>query len=320
MISQTARPLIEVLAEIEDARQARGKRHPLGAILALVCVTTLCGYRSYGAMAAWGRNYGAGLMTALGFTRPTPPSAAPLDRALRGLDRAACEAAIGAWAEEVRGTVDGDGVPDDAAAIDGKAPRGSRKQGAAGTPLLAAVSQRLGLPLGQEGVDDKTNEILVPHDLLRGLVVEGRVSTMDALLTQRAVARAIVDGGGDYIMVAKDNQPRLRDDDAAIVASPAHLGPPLDTASTVDLGHGRIERRRVTLRAVLPGDCAWPGVRQVFMVERRTRHKKTGRARRGDLRRDQPQPGAAGRARPAAPAARPLAQRERGALGARRHL
>ena len=52
-MSQPTRPLIEGLAEIEDARQARGKRHPLVAILALVFVATPCGYRSYGAMAAW---------------------------------------------------------------------------------------------------------------------------------------------------------------------------------------------------------------------------------------------------------------------------
>jgi len=208
MISQTARPLIGVVAEIEDARQARGKRHPLVAILALVCVATLCGYRSYGTMAAWGCHDGGELLSALGFTRPTPPSAATLYRALRGLDQAAFEATIGAWAEGVRGTLEG--APDDAAAIDGKALRGSRKQGAAGTHVLAAVSQRLGLPLGQKGVDDKTNEIPVLHDLLRGLIVEGRVYTMDALLTQRAAARAIVGGGGDYVMVAKDIAYKLR--------------------------------------------------------------------------------------------------------------
>jgi len=102
---------------------------------------------------------------------------------------------------------------------------------------------------------------------------------MDALLTQRAAARAIVDGGGDYVMVTKDNQPRLHDDAEVLLASPPPVGPPLTTAGTVDLGHGRIERRRVTARAVLPGDCDWPGARQVFMIERHTTHKKSGRER-----------------------------------------
>jgi hypothetical protein len=44
-------PLIEVLVEIPDFRQSRGKRHPLAAILAMACAATLCGYRSYSAMA-----------------------------------------------------------------------------------------------------------------------------------------------------------------------------------------------------------------------------------------------------------------------------
>ena len=74
MITQP-RPLIEVLSEIPDFRKARGKRHALAAILALACCAILCGYRSYGAMAEWGRNYGWRLVQALGF-RHKPPCAA----------------------------------------------------------------------------------------------------------------------------------------------------------------------------------------------------------------------------------------------------
>ena len=56
--------LIEVWAERPDFRRNHGKRHPLVAILALACSAMLCGYRSYTAMAEWGRHYGAHLVRA----------------------------------------------------------------------------------------------------------------------------------------------------------------------------------------------------------------------------------------------------------------
>jgi len=102
---------------------------------------------------------------------------------------------------------------------------------------------------------------------------------VDALLTQRAVATAVLEGGGDYVMVAKENQPGLRATIAAVLATPPHLAAPPETTQTLDLGHGRIERRSLTLRALLPGDCDWPGARQVFVVERHVVVKKTGKER-----------------------------------------
>ncbi len=71
MIAQP-RPLIEVFADIPDFRKSSGKRHPLSAILALSCSAMLCGCRGYGAIAAWGRNYGTPMANALGFTHKTP--------------------------------------------------------------------------------------------------------------------------------------------------------------------------------------------------------------------------------------------------------
>ena len=82
-------------------------------------------------------------------------------------------------------------------AINGKTLRGSRKQGAPATQLLSVLSHRLGLPVWQPAVADKTNAIPVLEDVRGALVVEERVITVDALLTQRAIAARLMHGGGD---------------------------------------------------------------------------------------------------------------------------
>ena len=277
MLAQ-CRPLRDVLAEIPDFRAARGKRHSLSAILCLVCVAVLCGYRSYSAVAQWARVYPEELVRALGFTHPTPPCAATLCGVLRRLDRARLEAVLGAWAEQVLASLPAAPGAAEAVALDGKALRGSRRPGALDVHLLAALSHRLGLTLGQRAVDDKTNEIGVAVPLLRGLVLEGRVFTMDALLTQRAIAEAVVDAGGDYVLVVKDNQPQLLADVQAVFRDP----PPGDrqpAASSLDSRHGRVERRRLTASSALVGYSDWPGLRQVFRLERHTILKKTGEVR-----------------------------------------
>ena len=195
MVPQS-RPLIEVLAEIPDFRSQHGKRHPLAAILALACSAMLCGYRSYTAIAEWGRHYGESLVQALGFTHRSP-CAATLHTVLRHVDREAVEAKLGTWAEGLLGAEPGITALADAIAIDGKTLRGSKKQGAPGAHLLSALAHRVGLTLAQQAVDDKTNEIPVALDLLRHLVLEGRIVTMDALLTQRQIAQHIVAARGD---------------------------------------------------------------------------------------------------------------------------
>ena len=216
----TGLPLIDVLRQIPDPRHRRGVRHPLAALLALACAAILCGHRSYSAIAEWGRNYDPAFLSALGFTRPTAPCAGTFFYAFGGLDREQFERLLGAWAEQMLAATAPAEGEEEALALDGKTLRGSRKQGAAGVHLLSVVSHRLGLTVAQAGVDAKTNEIPVAAQVLRGLVLEGRVFTMDALLTQRALAQQIVDGGGDYVMVAKGNQPTLEADIATVFSSP----------------------------------------------------------------------------------------------------
>ena len=118
------------------------------------------------------------------------------------------------------------GPPDatEVIAVDGKTLRGSKKHGAPAAHLLSALAPRLGLTLAQQAVADKTNEIPMALELLRQVLLEGRVVTMDALLTQRPIAQQIVDAGGDYVMMVKDNQPRLREDITTVFALPPIAG------------------------------------------------------------------------------------------------
>ena len=268
------RPLIEVFAAIPDFRKPRGKRHPLAAIFALACCALLCGYRSYSAMAEWGRNYGARLAQALGFTHDTP-CAATLHTIFRYVNRAEFEAHLGAWADSVVGSLPVvPETPEVAMALDGKTLRGSNKQGAPGTHLLSALAHHVGVTLAQHAVDDKTHEITAVEPLLCQLVLEGRIVTMDALLTQRHVAQTIVDKGGDYVMIVKDNQPQLRADIELVFALPP-VGDQRETAHTVDIGHGRIEQRNITTSKALVGYSDWPGLAQVFELGRHIITQKT---------------------------------------------
>ena len=277
MIAQP-RPLIEVLAEIPDVRSRRGKRHPLSAMLAMACCAMLCGYRSYSAIAEWGRNYGTGIAHALGFTHNTP-CAATLHTLFRHVDRDDLEERLGTWAASVVvSTPLAPSVGEVAVALDGKTLRGSRKQGAPGVHLLSALSHHVGLTLAQQAVDAKTNEITQVETVLRQIVLKDRVVTMDALLTQRSVAQTIVDEGGDYVMTVKANQPQLRADIELVFTLPP-AGDRQETARTVDIGHGRIEQRNITTREALGGYSDWPGLAQVFEVGRHVIIQKTGQER-----------------------------------------
>jgi hypothetical protein len=212
-MERAVRPLIEVLAEVPEVRQRRGIRHPQVALLAAACAAMLCGRTTYAHFASWGRSYAKAdraLLDALGFTHPTLPCEVTFYHLFRRLDAVDFERRLGAWAESIlAATAPAAPAAGDGIALDGKTLRGSKRRGAPGAHLLAAVSHRLQQTLGQVAVDDKTNEIPLAPTLLASLLLQGRVVTMDALLTQREIAHTVLEGGGDYVMVVKDNQPTL---------------------------------------------------------------------------------------------------------------
>jgi predicted transposase YbfD/YdcC len=266
--------LIDVFSSIPDFRQSKGKRHPLKAILAMAAAAMLCGARSYTAIADWGRNYGQQLTRALGFTHQKTPCASTLHTIFSNIDKQAVEQSLSLWAETVMGECPGQEL--EAESIDGKTLRGSQKQDAAGAHLLSAVSHRLGLTLGQRAVPDQTNEIGVVLELVGSLILEGRVITVDALLTQRKLAEAVLAGRGDYLMVVKDNQAELLKWVRSVFEEPIWLRERPSVAETIDSAHGRIGGRRLTASSALEGSDLWPGLQQVIKIERTVMKKKSG--------------------------------------------
>src|SRR5919197_460323 len=89
--------LVGELARVPDPRSRKGRRHPLTAILSLTVVAVLAGCKSLEAIAQFGRDHGAPLAFALGFTRAKTPTKSALSKLFRRLDIAAFEAALEGW-------------------------------------------------------------------------------------------------------------------------------------------------------------------------------------------------------------------------------
>jgi hypothetical protein len=194
--------LKEKIGAIMDPRKRRGIRHPLANVLSLSVAAVLCGARSYIAIAEWASYLSPETLARFGCRRKAP-SEPTIRRVLQKIDVDAFDDAIGSWLVAT--------LPKDTGiAIDGKTLRGS---GDEKVHLLAAVVHKEGIVIGQTRVDVKTNEITRVKPLFAGLDIAGTVVTGDALLTQRAIARHLVeDKKADYCFTVKDNQETLRGD------------------------------------------------------------------------------------------------------------
>lgn len=266
--------LKEALSEIPEFRQAQGRRYDLLSILLLACVAMMCGARSGSAIADWGRNYGHKWLRRLGIKRKASPSQSTIHRVFKGIDVKALERAISRWAEGILG----EPLALDAIAIDGKALRGSIKQGAQDAYLISAVSHRLAIVLAQVAVADRTNEIGQMDDLIEQLTLTGFVVTADAMHTQAATAQTILDHGGDYLLVVKENQPTLRRE-IELVFETSTLAETVSRASSTTTHGSRIETRAISVSDAMRGLSDWPGLHQVMKLERTVINKTTGEIR-----------------------------------------
>ena len=272
--------LYSYLAKLTDRRKRRGIRYPLATILALVILAKLCGQdKAYG-IADWAQQRRTFLLEALGLKRRRLPHHTTYRRILETcLDGEEFERTMSEFVRQLPGV--GQSV---VIAIDGKTVRGTiTQEDPFGLHLLAAYLPGAGVVLMQLVVEkDKENEIVVAPKLLDHLDLRHKVVIGDAMQTQRAVSLQIVEAAGDYVWIVKDNQPATRQAIEQLFTPmkpiPGWGCPPTDfrTAQTVNRTHGRLEERTLTASSLLNEYLDWPGVGQVFKLERRFTSLTTG--------------------------------------------
>jgi hypothetical protein len=185
-------------------------------------VAMLAGMTSYEAIVQYGKERGWEFLRLLGFTTRWGLCKATYSRVFRRIDVADFEVRVGRWIGARLGRDDAPHI-----SIDGKTARGSRDGGTPGVHLVAAYAPDVKAVLAQLRVDAKTNEHKAALELLGVLPLKGKVLTGDAMFTHRDVCAAVLEGGGDYVLPVKENQPTLSKDIAAAFAEPeAGLSPP----------------------------------------------------------------------------------------------
>jgi predicted transposase YbfD/YdcC len=110
--------------------------------------------------------------------------------------------------------------------------------------------------------------------LLEGLDITAKTITADALLTQRKLARYLVEErAAHYLFTVKDNHPTLAADIRLLFEARAEP----DFREPFSLEHGRLESRAIWTSTRLNSYLQFPYVGQAFAIERQRIEKKTGK-------------------------------------------
>ncbi len=273
--------LFDYLARLHDSRHARGMRYSLVTVLLFVILAKLAGENHPAGIAEWVALRKEELARALHLKKARAPHLTTYSRLLgHVVDIEEFEQVVHDFFAAQPGAGESLQIT-----IDGKTLRGTIPAGQTqGEHLLAAYLSQEGWVLFQVAVGSKANEISAAPRLLKALDLRGKIVTGDALLAQRNLSLQIVEAEGDYVWTVKGNQPGLEEDLSTLFApepvvkgfSPASHDD-FETAQTVEKGHGRLERRTITVSSALKDHLDWPNAEQVFCLERWVREISRGK-------------------------------------------
>jgi hypothetical protein len=203
--------LAQHFEQLDDPRKDVNQRHPFATVIAISLMAVLAGAGGPTAIAEWARHKADWLVKFL----PLPHGVPRKDvyrRVLSAINSQAFQACFGSWLQDLCARAQAaTGTTQPLLAIDGKTLRRShdRNRGLGALHSVSVWAADYGLTLAQVACDEKSNEITAIPELLKLVHIEGAIITIDAMGTQKKIARQIVEGGGDFVLALKGNQGTL---------------------------------------------------------------------------------------------------------------
>lgn len=255
---------------LEDPRVERNKKHELIDIILLSVCAICSGANGWEGIEEFGHEKQDWLRKYVPLKNGVP-SHDCINYVLARLSAKHFRDCFMSWTQSVMKSCPGEII-----ALDGKTARGSRDRKNDKKPLhmVSAWACQQRLVLGQEAIDEKSNEITAIPKLLKLLEIKGCIITIDAMGCQHAITDQIIEQKGDYVIGLKGNQGHLHEavEDFFTVAHQQDFkGVSHDYFEEVDKDHGRFEIRRYWVSdelITLPKKASWSGLRSIGMVER----------------------------------------------------
>lgn len=269
-IVYTLGSLYDRFQQLSDPRKAKGKQYSLLTLLVLIFLAKLAGKDKPLEIADWAKNHAAELAGLLGLKREQMPHHNTYRRVFQSIISVEEFETLLEEYHQQENEADGEVL-----CVDGKVMRGTRKGGErSGEAVLSIYDGASQQVKAQVMIANKENEIVAAPLLVQQVAVAGKVVTADALHTQRAWCQQIVTAQGHYVLPVKENQPRLQQDIARLFAPDqpkagfGKISTDFLSAKQVSYGHGRLEIRTIQTSEMLNEDCDWPGLGQVYRLER----------------------------------------------------
>lgn len=254
--------------KLKDPRIERKKLYPLTEVLFIVVSGSICGAESWRDFVLFGKAKIDFLRQYYPFTNGVPCKDT-FARLFSALDPEKFKACFIEWVKSLQT------ILNQVIAIDGKTLCNSfdSKTNTPAIHMVSAFATEARLILAQQKVDAKSNEISAIPKLLDLLDLKGQIVTIDAMGTQKAIAKQIIEKEGDYVLALKGNQGTLNEDVRLFLEK--QLSKASSTAievpyQDIDKGHGRIETRRCIVSSEidwLTQKEQWVGLKTIAMIE-----------------------------------------------------